>query len=127
MTGWTPSLWLKSHFTVMITTVCPIVIGVLLILDLKDLVHPEHPFSSGDYVFPAWTNIIGWIAAMIPLVVIPGMALQYLFINKKGYTVMEKLKICLKPTELYHQNARRFLSKQRASNGTSNAAFDPES
>lgn len=129
MTGWTPGTWLKSHFIVMISTVCPLVIGALLILDLKDLISPEHPFSSGDYVFPSWTNVIGWIAAMIPLLVIPGMALQYLFISKKGYTVMEKLKVCLKPTEMYHANAKRFMASQlRAeANGNRNPAFDPDS
>jgi len=127
MTEWKPSLWLKAHFIVMIATVCPIVIGVLLFMDLKDLIHPETPFSSGDYVFPAWTNIIGWVAASIPLLVIPGMALQYLFVSKKGYTVYEKLKLSFTPTELYSRNAKRFFeAKMSAENGTTNRAFDHE-
>lgn len=107
MTGWKPSLWMRSHFVVILSSICPIVIGTLLILDLKDLISPEKPFSSGTYEFPGWTNYVGWVAALIPLGVIPLLSIHYLLFNKKGLTFWDRLRCSLTPTDLYFANSRR--------------------
>ncbi|KAI1301331.1 Sodium-dependent proline transporter [Halotydeus destructor] len=128
MTAWRPGLWTRSHFVVMLTTVCPLVIGVLLIMDLKDLILPSTPFSSGDYVYPVWTNAAGWAAALIPLLIIPLMAIHYLFFDKKGLTVKDKLSICLTPTSLYAQNARKYAASvnrdRTEATGVPNVTFE---
>lgn len=43
------------------------------------------PAKSGDYVYPAWANVVGWIVALLPVfVILVMMAIKYFTCDIKG-------------------------------------------
>jgi hypothetical protein len=107
MTRWKPSLLLKSHIVVMISTLAPIVITIILVKDVWNLIADENVITYGKYIYPSWGQWIGWSLALLSIVAIPCGAVEHM-ISGHVFTsgnIWEDLKSSLKPTKLWRQNA----------------------
>ena len=43
----------------------------------------EEPPTSGDYVYPRWAHMIGWVIALVPVAVIPFAAVCACIFSEK--------------------------------------------
>lgn len=102
MTGWKPSLFVKAHVVVMLSTVAPIVIAILLYKDVAGMI-VENEHAMGKYIFPKWATWLGWCMALIPLSAIPFGVLHH-FLTARG-SLWEKTKSGFRCTDLFRQNA----------------------
>ncbi|XP_060071373.1 sodium- and chloride-dependent glycine transporter 2-like [Ylistrum balloti] len=73
--------------------VTPAVLLFLLLFTLSTYKPPTY----GDYVYPGYTSIIGFILAMIPIIPLPVCALMTIR-GTPGQTLMEKLVTSFKPS-----------------------------
>jgi len=105
MTGFKPPLLLKSHIVVMISTVAPIVIGVILVKDVIGLIADDDVITYGKYVYPPWAQWIGWSLALLSIAAIPCGAIQHIIYVFTSGNILRNLKSSLKPTKLWRRNA----------------------
>jgi hypothetical protein len=105
MTGWKPSLLLKSHIVVMISTLSPIVITIILVKDVWGLIADEDVITYGKYIYPFWGQWIGWSFALLSIVAIPCGAVHHIIYMFTSGNIWENLKSTFKPTKLWRQNA----------------------
>lgn len=63
------------------------------------------PAKLGSYVYPFWANAIGWIVALLPIIVIATIALYKLSTVSKG-SFMERVKLTMKPTDDWGPSAK---------------------
>jgi hypothetical protein len=107
MTGWKPSLLLKSYIVVMISTLSPIVITIILI---TDLIAEGEGITYGKYIYPYWGQWIGWSLALLSIVAIPCGAVHHIIYVFTSGNIWENLKSTFKPTKLWRQNAEMNLA-----------------
>jgi hypothetical protein len=105
MTGWKPSLLLKSHIVVMISTLSPIVITIILVKDVWGLIADENVITYGKYIYPSWGQWIGWSLALLSIVAIPCGAVHHMIYVFTSGNICENLKSTFRPTKLWRQNA----------------------
>lgn len=105
MTGWKPSLLLKSHIVVMISTISPIVIALILAKDVVGLIADDEVITYGKYVYPIWAQWIGWSLALISIIAIPLGAIHHIIYIFTSGNIIKNLKLSLKPTKLWRKNA----------------------
>ncbi len=119
MTGWKPSLLLKSHIVVMISTLSPIVITIILVKDVWSLIADEDVITYGKYIYPFWGQWIGWSFALLSIVAIPCGAVHHIIYMFTSGNIWENLKSTFKPTKLWRQNAELNLALSSNSLNTS--------
>ncbi|XP_054159838.1 sodium- and chloride-dependent glycine transporter 1-like [Oppia nitens] len=105
MTGWKPSTLMRSHIVVMISTGAPIVISIILFKDVYSLLFDTETITYGKYVYPSWAQWLGWGVVIISLVSIPFGAVLHIINVFLSKDIKHNLKICLRPTKLWRQNA----------------------
>ncbi|UYV64312.1 hypothetical protein LAZ67_3000263 [Cordylochernes scorpioides] len=67
MVGWSPGNWVRSHLTVTLMSVSPLLITGILVMQWVEYA----PLKIGNYSFPLWGDLLGWAFALIPLSAIP--------------------------------------------------------
>jgi len=75
--------WLtRAYWSICLKFTCPALLLSVLIFTLADY----QPASEGDYIFPVWSNILGWcIAASSVVVVIPFGAYELYKVKKYSW------------------------------------------
>ncbi|XP_070554260.1 sodium- and chloride-dependent glycine transporter 1-like [Ptychodera flava] len=70
----------------------PGILGFILMFSLVSYT----PCQYGAYVYPAWADAIGWMIAMLSVLLIPTYAVYYLVFVQKG-SILERLRHGAKP------------------------------
>uniref|UniRef100_A0A8D8UZB9 Sodium- and chloride-dependent GABA transporter ine n=1 Tax=Cacopsylla melanoneura TaxID=428564 RepID=A0A8D8UZB9_9HEMI len=89
MTGKFPSLYFRFCWSI----ASPLLILAIWIFSLVDYEPPS--FNNGQYIFPRWAEITGWIINSICVVAIPITAILVVA-NTQGKTIGEKLRTSFK-------------------------------
>ncbi|XP_071501234.1 sodium- and chloride-dependent glycine transporter 1-like [Diadema antillarum] len=74
--------------------VTPSIIMFICIFGLINYV----PVYYGDYVYPKWSEVLGWLMALASLIMIPLVMVIKLIFTAKGDTFVERLFFLLRPT-----------------------------
>uniref|UniRef100_T1J119 Transporter n=1 Tax=Strigamia maritima TaxID=126957 RepID=T1J119_STRMM len=80
-------------WTVMWKFLTPATLLFILIFNLVEYT----PATLGNYKYPAWANAVGWVFAVTPVVVIFVIAVHKFKTLAPQGTLIERLRICLKP------------------------------
>lgn len=119
MTGWKPGNWIRSHLLVTIMTISPVVIAFILILSWVNF----KPLVLGHYVFPMWANAIGWAMALLPICMIPLLAICQICQKHTDLPLIQRIRVLTSPTEEWKANAKaNSLPGER--NGTTLNGYD---
>lgn len=94
MMGKKPCLWWKISWC--FTT--PVLMLALLIYSCINLVPP----SYGEYRYPGWAIVFGWMVSMCSVIPIPAIAI-YKILRAKG-SLYQRVVSLLRPTELWGPN-----------------------
>ena len=109
MTGWTPSSKTRSHISVSLWTISPVLLALVVVVDLVSLIKSSISGSVEDVALPWWALLFGWAVCLGPLLAIPiGMILyvkNYKSYSGKSRTLCHKLKAGLNHTDVYKKNA----------------------
>uniref|UniRef100_A0A8D9BQ06 Transporter n=1 Tax=Cacopsylla melanoneura TaxID=428564 RepID=A0A8D9BQ06_9HEMI len=89
MTGKFPSLYFRFCWSI----ASPLLILAIWIFSLVDYEPPS--FNNGQYIFPRWAEVTGWIINSICVVAIPITAILVVA-NTQGKTIGEKLRTSFK-------------------------------
>ncbi|CAG2103915.1 unnamed protein product, partial [Medioppia subpectinata] len=100
----------KQYWKYMYQYFCPIVIAVLLILQFVY----KLPTTYGNYEYPVYSEVIGWLLCVSSIIFIPGIALYQILYKMFAEKLSFKLavKTLIEPTSVW--------SKSVESNGFSN-------
>lgn len=104
MMGKTPSRWWKICWCF----ITPIIMLTMLVYSSVSMAPPTY----GDYVYPGWAIGLGWIVAMCSIVPIPVVALCR--IAKAEGTLSERIRLLLRPTELWRPSDPHLRLRYRA-------------
>ena len=106
MTGWNPSLILRSHIVVMISTCAPIVIAIILYKDASNLLWNTDVIRYGkNYVYPDWAHWIARGIVFVSVVALPCGAIHHIIKVFLSGNIIKSLKASLKPTKAWRRNA----------------------
>ncbi|XP_067649395.1 sodium- and chloride-dependent GABA transporter 1-like [Haliotis asinina] len=84
-----------------IRIVCPVLILVIIAYSGYSYRPPKY----GDYIFPAWANVVGWMISLVAVLPFP-VVFIWTVVTTRGNSLKEKLQKALKPTEPW-KNALR--------------------
>ncbi|KAJ8028730.1 Sodium- and chloride-dependent glycine transporter 2 [Holothuria leucospilota] len=70
--------------------------GIILFISIFGLVQYV-PVYYGDYVYPVWAEVVGWIMAAAPLVMMPLIAVG-MFIFKAEGSILQRLRFIITPS-----------------------------
>lgn len=111
MTGWTPSSKTRSHISVSLWTITPVLLALVVLVDLISLIKGSVSGQVDGVPQPWWALLFGWSVCIGPLLAIPiGMILyvkRYKSASGKKRTFCQKLRIGMKHTDVYKKNATR--------------------
>ncbi|XP_071102920.1 sodium-dependent dopamine transporter-like [Haliotis cracherodii] len=74
--------------------VCPLLILVIF----GHAVYSYRPPKYGDYIFPAWANVVGWMISLASILPFP-IIFIWTVVTTPGTSFKEKLQKALEPTE----------------------------
>nr|XP_034318381.1 sodium- and chloride-dependent glycine transporter 1 isoform X1 [Crassostrea gigas] len=57
------------------------------------------PLEFGDYIYPMWSNGIGWILSLVPIIFISTIAITKILKGPKEMSIMERVRFLLKPSQ----------------------------
>lgn len=57
------------------------------------------PLEFGDYIYPMWSNGIGWILSLVPIIFITTIAITKILKAPKEMSIMERVRFLLKPSQ----------------------------
>ncbi|CAH1787244.1 unnamed protein product [Owenia fusiformis] len=87
-------LW-KTFFSIFWKVLSP---GTLLFLLIFNWVQ-YRPITYGHYVYPAWANILGWLMALMPVLIVPTVAIYKICTTSTDKTILQRISILLTPTD----------------------------
>jgi solute carrier family 6 amino acid transporter-like protein 5/7/9/14 len=105
--------WTMINFQFIYMTLAPAIILAILIFSWAS----HEPLTKGDYVYPSWTNGIGWTIAMIHILAVPLVAIVKYILAIYQNSKADKFnfstdafgifKDLIVPTETYGINAQK--------------------
>ncbi|KAL4226537.1 hypothetical protein ACF0H5_014522 [Mactra antiquata] len=90
MTGSQPSIFWKVTWTI----TCPIGITFILIFAWIDY----SSVTYGDYIYPGWVDVIGWLLAIVSVIFIPAVMIYKLCKEDEGDTLLQKIRLLTLPS-----------------------------
>ncbi|CAG2167879.1 unnamed protein product, partial [Oppiella nova] len=82
----------RLYWRILWKFICPLLIIFILIFSLIDL----KPATYGDYVYPWWASVIGWMLSLVSVAAIPFVAV--LKITKMRGPIIHRIKVLMRPT-----------------------------
>ncbi|RWS26933.1 sodium- and chloride-dependent glycine transporter 2-like protein, partial [Leptotrombidium deliense] len=73
---------------------------ILAFISIYSLIN-HTPLHYGEYDFPEWADVIGWFLTALIVLQIPLWAVIAIFKQRKGDSVMEKVKLTMKPSDIW--------------------------
>ncbi|KAH7638851.1 hypothetical protein HUG17_2884 [Dermatophagoides farinae] len=109
------SLRWKRLWSIMWKYITPSILMFLLIFNWIK----HEPPKSGDYIYPEWSNIFGWILAFIPTIIIIATMLHTYFTydGGKNKSIAQKINTLMQPSENWgptHKNIEK-LQRRKSS------------
>ncbi|KAH9426996.1 hypothetical protein DERP_011666 [Dermatophagoides pteronyssinus] len=114
MIGHRTKRW-KQLWSIMWKYITPSILMFLLIFNWIK----HEPPKSGDYIYPEWSNIFGWILAFIPTIIIIITMLHTYFSYDGGQnkSIAQKINLLMQPSENWgptHKNIEK-LQRRKSS------------
>lgn len=106
----TPLLYWYSSCWLVIT---PSIIVFISVFGMVNYV----PVYFGDYVYPKWSEMLGWLMAVVPLFTIPLVMIIKLFFASEGETYAQRFMFLLRPTPEWENKERQFQGKKNPKGG----------
>ncbi|XP_067648993.1 sodium- and chloride-dependent glycine transporter 1-like [Haliotis asinina] len=78
--------------------VCPLLIMVIIVYSC----YSYRPPMYGDYVFPTWANVVGWMISLVAVLPFP-VVFIWTVVTTKGFSLKEKLRTALAPSDQWRQ------------------------
>ncbi|XP_063970611.1 sodium- and chloride-dependent glycine transporter 1-like isoform X1 [Lytechinus pictus] len=100
----TPLLYWYSSCWLVIT---PAIILFITVFGMINYV----PVYFGDYVYPKWSEVLGWLMAVVPLLTIPLVMVIKLCFASEGDNYAQRFLFLLKPTRDWENKEKRFQAK----------------
>ncbi|RWS12589.1 hypothetical protein B4U79_04982 [Dinothrombium tinctorium] len=83
----------KNYWRILWKYISPLIIALILMFSLIDL----QPTRYGDYYFPAWATVVGWLLSLASASAIPFVA--FLKVSKEKGPIYQRIKKLMQPTE----------------------------
>jgi len=115
----------SSHFSVIITTITPILISTslgwtLYSLSMENIQKPLQTF--GIFLSSYWSLPLAWSLAILPIAPILFGAFWYIFVGaRRGHMWIKNLRRMFRPTDTWHRNQHLQMFGDRNSRSTSSA------
>lgn len=112
MIGYKPTIWWKICWKY----ITPVVIAFVWLFSVTQL----KPVSYGDYQYPSWAIVLGWMLGLVSLVPIPVCMIIAIYKSNEG-TILQRIQKLLKPDKSWGPAVEKYRLEYEASKESSSS------